>query len=49
MDLALNNFQWLVCHKSKPSQTKRVIPWNNKIHKMTKSFSSCKITRGLVF
>ena len=22
MDLALNNLQWLICHKTKPNQTK---------------------------
>ena len=22
MDLALNNFQWLICNKTKPNQTK---------------------------
>ena len=23
MDLALNNIQWLICHKTKPNQTKQ--------------------------
>ena len=23
MDLALNNLQWLICHKTKPNPTKR--------------------------
>ena len=29
-DLALNNLQWLICHKTKPNQTKPVkyILWN---------------------
>ena len=26
MDLALNNLQWLICHKTKPSNTKE--GWN---------------------
>ena len=26
-DLALDNQQWLICHKTKPTQTK---PWNYK-------------------
>ena len=25
-DLTLNNLQWLICHKTKPNQTKVVIP-----------------------
>ena len=25
MDLALNNLQWLICHKTKPSQIKRKV------------------------
>ena len=24
MDLALNNLQWLMCHKTKPKQTKNL-------------------------
>ena len=24
MDLALNNLQWLICHKTKPNQTKSI-------------------------
>ena len=24
MDLALNNVQWLICHKTKPNQTKPI-------------------------
>ena len=26
MDLALSNLQWLICHKTKPNQTKRIYP-----------------------
>ena len=31
IDLALNNQQWLICHKSKPNQTKQNITPKNKI------------------
>ena len=29
MDLALNNRQWLICHKTKPNQTKPMLNTNN--------------------
>ena len=25
MDLALNNLQWLICHKTKPNKTKLIV------------------------
>ena len=30
MDLALNNLQWLICHKTKPKQIKLEIDWGSK-------------------
>ena len=40
MDLALNNLQWLICHKTKPNQT---IP-DNEMHKFQLDFGIKKIT-----
>ena len=35
MDLALNNLQGLICHKTKPNQTKTTINIINQLHSKT--------------
>ena len=48
MDLALNNLQGLICHKTqqtKPNQTKPASPFNNPLVTVSKA----SITIGIIF
>ena len=56
MDLALNNQQWLICHKTKPNHTKRTIYqiaesrelYNGTLLSMVHTFQSNHLRRHLL-
>ena len=33
-DLALNNLQWLICHKTQPNQTKHALMYYGDVNKL---------------
>ena len=51
MDLALNNIQWLICHQTKPNQTK-MLPTNyslrNHMYLIYKKYLELDNQQGLI-